>query len=76
MNRNKIAKELKEQGYITTDVRLEILKDRLESPNTDSKERWKILMFLMDYHMGRVDVYDWLEQLTQITEGYLDNARN
>ena len=74
-SRKQIDKEFRERGFITTDVRLEILKDLLESPNTDSKERWKILMFLMDYHLDRVDILDWLNELKTLTEGYVNEAR-
>ena len=65
----------REQGFVTTHMRLEIIKDLLESPNTDSKERWKILMFLMDYHLDRVDILDWLNELKTLTEGYVNEAR-
>ena len=74
-SRKQIDKEFRERGFITTDVRLEILKDLLESPNTDSKERWKILMFLMDYHLNKVDILDWLDELKTLTEGYVNEAR-
>ena len=65
----------REKGFVTTDMRLEIIKDLLESHNTDSKERWKILMFLMDYHLNKVDILDWLDELKTLTEGYVNEAR-
>ena len=71
-----IDKELRAKGIVTTPTRLQILKDRLDNPKTSEKERWNILMFLLEYHMDTIDVFDWLDKLTTMTEGYLNDARN
>ena len=72
----QIEKELRAKGIVTTKMRLEVLSDRLHNPKTTSKERWKILMFLLEFHMDRTDVYDWINNLDSLTQGYLNNARN
>ena len=43
-----IDKELRAKGIVTTPTRLQILKDRLDNPKTSEKERWNILMFLLE----------------------------
>ena len=72
----QIEKELRAKGIVTTKMRLEVLSDSLHNPKTTSKERWKILMFLLEFHMDRRDVFDWINNLDSLTEGYLNNGRN
>ena len=72
----QIEKELRAKGVVTTTMRLEVLRDKLDNPKTPPKERWDILMFLLEFHMDSCDVFEWMNNLDKITEGYLDEARN
>ena len=72
----KLEIEFEESGMVTTKQRLQIIKDKIDNPRTDSKIRWEFLMFLMDYWMPKNDVFEWMKRLENLTEGYLNDARN
>tara|TARA_R110002012_G_scaffold303598_1_gene505445 strand:+ start:1395 stop:1703 length:309 start_codon:yes stop_codon:yes gene_type:complete len=56
--------------------RLEIIKDKIDNPNTPSKVRWEFLMFLMEHYLPNYDILKWIKKLEEITEGFIDEARN
>tara|TARA_R100000231_G_C5263626_1_gene146439 strand:+ start:364 stop:669 length:306 start_codon:yes stop_codon:yes gene_type:complete len=56
--------------------RLQLIKDKIESPSTNDKVRWEFLMFLMEQYTPSWDIDKWLIRLEDITERYVNDARN
>ena len=62
---------------ITTNTRIRILKDRLDNPKTSDKERMKIYLFFMSlYFDNKKDIMEWFDELKELTQGYVNGARN
>ncbi len=71
--RQRLDRELREQGIVTTPQRLEIIKAKINDPYTTSDKRLEILMFLLDRHT--MDIDDWFIKLQALTEDWLDEPR-
>ena len=56
--------------------RLQLIKDKIESPNTNEKVRWGFIEFLMEQYTPNWDIFEWLIKLEKITEGFVNDARN
>ena len=72
----KLELEFEECGAPTTKQRLQIIKDKINNAGTPHKIRWEFLMFLMDFWMPNNNAFEWLQRLENLTEGYLNDARN
>ena len=79
MHRKQITENLKKEGFITTDVRIQILKDKLNEPRLPSKEKIEIMMFLMNFFNREQnknwDVMDWFKDLVRLTEDWVNEPR-
>jgi hypothetical protein len=56
--------------------RLQLIKDKIDNPKTSHKVRWEFLMFLMENYLPNNDILKWMKKLEEITEGFVDEARN
>lgn len=56
--------------------RLKLIKDKIDNPKTPSKVRWEFLMFLMEQYLPNHDILKWMKKLEEITEGFVDEARD
>ena len=70
-----LEKKFEDMGMVTPDTRLRIIQDKIDNPNTPSEVRWEFLMCLMDYWLPNNDVFKWMKRLENLTEGYLNDAR-
>ena len=79
MHRKQITENLKKEGFITTDVRIQILKDKLNEPSIKSKERMEIIMFLMNFfnreQSKNWDVIQWFKDLVRLSEDSINEPR-
>ena len=56
--------------------RLQLIKDKIDNPKTSHKVRWEFLMFLMENYLPNNDILKWMKKLEEITEGFVDEARD
>ena len=66
----------KKVGNPSISNRLQLIKDKIESPNTNEKVRWGFIEFLMEQYTPNWDIFEWLIKLEKITEGFVNDARN
>tara|TARA_R110002020_G_scaffold365077_2_gene577345 strand:- start:180 stop:485 length:306 start_codon:yes stop_codon:yes gene_type:complete len=55
--------------------RLQLIKDKIESPTTNDKVRWEYIEFLLQQYTPSWDIWEWLLELEKITEGFVNDAR-
>ena len=55
--------------------RLQLIKDKIDNPKTSHKVRWEFLMFLMENYLPNYDILKWMKKLEDITEGFVNDAR-
>ena len=69
MSRKELRKYMKEQGMITTDERLAVLKEKIEDKNTPTKERFRCISLIQKALGGnKYDIEEWFKELISLTD--------
>ena len=68
--RERIVKELREQGIVPTDDRLAILKEKIEDRNTPSRYRFRCLDLIRQvlHRDSDMDIEEWFKELVSLTD--------
>ena len=68
--RERIVKELREQGIVPTDDRLAILKEKIEARNTPSRDRFRCLDLIRQvlHRDADMDIEEWFKELVSLTD--------
>tara|TARA_Y100001935_G_C17041704_1_gene377597 strand:- start:267 stop:524 length:258 start_codon:yes stop_codon:yes gene_type:complete len=74
--RKKLKKHMKEQGMITTDERLEVLKQKMEDKNTPIKIRFRCISLLQTALDGsKYDIEEWFKELIALTDDVIRSTQ-
>ena len=69
MSREELRKYMKEQGMITTDERLDVLKKKIEDNKTPTKERFRCISLIQTALGGnKYDIEEWFKELIALTD--------
>ena len=68
-HRERIIAEMKEQGLVTTDERLEVIKWKIDQEDTPMKDRMRILDLIRVINSDEpVDFEKWFKELKALTD--------